>query len=255
MNLQAKRKAAQNAVYILSAIIVAAVMVMTLVTSVMKLNERVDEPPVSDAAETEPYAKAPVVTELPAADTDFADTDVDAGISELGDAEISAQTPEIDEQDVSSENMPVFVMPCSGIITRGYDDTIPVWSQTMDDYRIHTAIDISAVYGYEAKACADGVITAVSDDPYYGVTVVIDHGDGLISRCSGLSQTTLEYVKSGRAVKAGDLIGAIGESAGVEMSDEPHIHLSMSLNGTPVNPLAYIPYDESEAVMAYEDEQ
>ncbi|MBQ8716578.1 MAG: M23 family metallopeptidase, partial [Clostridia bacterium] len=58
-----------------------------------------------------------------------------------------------------------------------------------------------------------------------------------------LSVTLPDSVKVGAAVKAGDVIGTIGESAMVEIADEPHLHLEMTVNGLQVDPTDYLDAD------------
>ena len=51
--------------------------------------------------------------------------------------------------------------------------------------------------------------------------------------------------EEGVTVKAGQTIGYVGESAMVEIAEEPHLHFEMTVNGIAVDPLAYF---EEEAV-------
>jgi murein DD-endopeptidase MepM/ murein hydrolase activator NlpD len=47
----------------------------------------------------------------------------------------------------------------------------------------------------------------------------------------------------GAPVKAGDTIGTVGESAMVEVMEEPHLHLEMTVNGLAVDPTEYLDED------------
>jgi len=273
MDIREKRRLAQNAVYILTAAVIVILMCMTLITSVMNQNKREDEEDIPhpedmnyavdyiDGVKADNSAEDDITLSGEEIGGTTSLTEDENNIIEEEAEDVMGDSAEDTESSVNTDNnisekyVPQkYVLPVKGVISRGYEGDIPVWSSTMDDYRTHTGIDISSSIGKAVVACADGKVTAVYDDPFYGVTVVIDHGEGLISRCSGLSYETLEYLENGEKVYAGDIIGAVGDSSGVEMADEPHVHLSMSLNSVPVNPLSYIPYNESDAVIVYEDE-
>ena len=47
----------------------------------------------------------------------------------------------------------------------------------------------------------------------------------------------------GAAVKAGDVIGTVGETADVEVGEEPHLHVEMTVNGLQVDPTDYLSED------------
>lgn len=67
----------------------------------------------------------------------------------------------------------------------------------------------------------------------YGNTVVIDHGFGLFSMYSHLSELN---VQSGQMVSRGDIIARTG-STGLAGGD--HLHFSMLIHGTFVNPVEW----------------
>ena len=90
------------------------------------------------------------------------------------------KTPD-DKQSSSNtpaSNVIVWSSPVEGGIVKEYSVDVPVYSLTMEDWRIHTGIDIGADAGADVLASADGVITDVRYDPMMGQTVVIDHGSG-----------------------------------------------------------------------------
>ena len=49
--------------------------------------------------------------------------------------------------------------------------------------------------------------------------------------------------KSGVEVKAGEAIGYVGDTAMVELADEPHLHFELTVAGIQVNPLDYLGED------------
>ncbi len=136
----------------------------------------------------------------------------------------------------NSDTLPTFSLPVSGNISMDYSDSVPVFSQTMNDYRTHLGVDISASLGDEVLAVADGVITNVWDDPFMGTCVSIEHSGNAVSIYKNLDPEVNDGIIIGASVKSGDVIGAVGESAMNEIAEEPHLHYELKVDGTHVDP-------------------
>ncbi|MBR4292404.1 MAG: M23 family metallopeptidase [Clostridia bacterium] len=252
MDIKAKRQRAANTIYILTAVIIVAVIVMSLIAALSGANKR-GEDKTTDKADGEVTTVAPSkeneVT-LPLSDHKPETKPIDK--EEGGATDVGTK----DTADVSASNefgIPVYAMPVNGIISKGYDEDMPVYSLTMGDYRVHTGIDIMADVGSAVCACSDGVISAIYDDPYMGQCIEVDHGGGIVSRYAGVSSTLAEGIEVGSKVVKGQLMTSISDGYGIEMSDEPHLHFEILLNGVKSDPLIFIPYSESSAVFNYED--
>ena len=100
----------------------------------------------------------------------------------------------------------------------------------------HTGIDIGASYGDPIYASKSGTVTIAGwSTTGYGYFVVINHGDG----SSTLYGHTSSYVVSeGEYVTQGQLIAYVGQSGNVT---GPHLHFNIYIDGSTVNPLAYLP--------------
>lgn len=100
----------------------------------------------------------------------------------------------------------------------------------------HTGIDIGASYGDPIYASKSGTVTIAGwSTTGYGNFVVINHGDG----SSTLYGHTSSYVVSeGEYVSQGQLIAYVGASGNVT---GPHLHFNIYIDGSTVNPLAYLP--------------
>ena len=147
----------------------------------------------------------------------------------------AASTSSSSQSAVSQAAPTLYVMPVEGTIVTAYSSDKPVYDKTMDDYRIHDGIDIAANAGTPVKACADGVVSDVTNDDMYGETVTIKHGGGIVSVYSDL--TTAVTVKKGQSVESGDVIGAVGQTAKCEVALTPHLHFAMLKDNAYVNPL------------------
>ena len=142
--------------------------------------------------------------------------------------------------------LPDFLTPVSGDIAIDFSDSVPVFSTTMNDYRTHLGLDISANLGTEVLAVADGVVTNVWDDPFMGTCVSIEHAGNAISIYKNLDPEVMDGIIIGASVQAGDIIGAVGESAMNELAEEPHLHYEMKINGKHVDPKIHLPFPKPE---------
>lgn len=130
-----------------------------------------------------------------------------------------------------------FFMPVEGEIFNGFSGTKPVKSNTMGDWRVHSGIDIKAAAGTSVKAPQSGKIIKAYSDKLTGNTVSIDHGNGVISTIYNLDKMN---VSEGQNVNSGDIIGTVGQSATLEMADDPHVHFEIKENGKYVNPNEFL---------------
>ena len=131
-----------------------------------------------------------------------------------------------------------FAMPVDGEIVRGFAKDSLVYSETLQEWIVHQAIDIKANSRDVVKASAEGTVTAIKNDPRYGLTVIIEHTDGYKTVYSNL--LTAEFVVEGEQVKQGQTIGTVGSSATFEIADEPHLHFEMLKDDIYVDPSIYI---------------
>lgn len=139
-----------------------------------------------------------------------------------------------------------FVSPIVGTVIKPHSTTVPVFSETLDEWRIHMGVDISADAAAEVFAAEGGTVSAVYNDPMLGKTVEITHDDNHKTRYSNLSNDSVSLIV-GDEVEVGAKLGVIGESSISELCDEPHLHFEMLVNGEQVNPLDYITEESKQA--------
>ena len=132
-----------------------------------------------------------------------------------------------------------FIWPLAGNVVSQFSNEELVYSKTMADWRTHNGVDISAQIGTKVMAAADGTVKDVYTDDLYGTTVVVDHGDGLLSIYSNLA--SVPTVVAGDYVSMGLVIGAVGDTALAEASETQHLHFEMQKDGAAVNPADYLP--------------
>ncbi|ORU93698.1 MAG: peptidase M23 [Cycloclasticus sp. symbiont of Bathymodiolus heckerae] len=98
----------------------------------------------------------------------------------------------------------------------------------------HSGLDIAAPKGTTVQTPANGTIIDVGDYFFNGNTVLVDHGQGLISGYFHLSKT---LVNIGDKVVQGQKIAEIGATGRVT---GPHLHWNVYLNKTKVDPAFFI---------------
>jgi murein DD-endopeptidase MepM/ murein hydrolase activator NlpD len=103
-------------------------------------------------------------------------------------------------------------------------------------YRAHQGVDYAAGSGTPIMAAGDGKIAFVGFSSGYGNLIKIQHTEGLLTLYAH-QKSFRKGVRSGVAVKKGDVIGYVG-STGV--STGPHLHFGLYKDGTAIDPLSVV---------------
>ena len=98
----------------------------------------------------------------------------------------------------------------------------------------HSGMDIAASKGTPVSAPLAGRVVDTGDYFFNGQTVWLDHGGGLLSMLCHLSQTDVQV---GDSLRPGQRLGAVGATGRVT---GPHLHWSVLLNRTTVDPALFI---------------
>ena len=138
--------------------------------------------------------------------------------------------------------LPTFSLPVSGVVQKKHDPTLQVFSNTMNDYRVHLGVDIVTEAAAPVYAAADGKIEKMWEDTLMGYCIAIKHGGASYTIYKNLAKELPDGIAEGVTVRAGQLIASVGESAMIEVADEPHLHFEMTVSDLSVDPLKY--FDE-----------
>ena len=225
--------------YIVPALLIMAVVCMavfSIVTGTKKNNDKKAEHTtarqtqnVTENKQTEKNPDTTYVTEEPNNEDVFAETD-----------EPSQKTDAPVKLNITN---PV----SAGYLLKEYDIEMPVYSLTMNDYRVHTGIDILADIGAPVMAIAEGTVKNVYNDPMMGNCISISHANGLTSYYMGLSDEVYDGIEEGAPVYCGLPISSVGDSTLVEIAEETHLHFEMKKDGKYVNPMDYVSYEKTSS--------
>lgn len=98
----------------------------------------------------------------------------------------------------------------------------------------HLGLDLVAPQGTPVKVPAAGTVLATEEFFFTGKAVFLDHGQGLISGYFHLERID---VQPGQAVQRGEVLGVVGATGRVT---GPHLHFSVYLNRTAVDPELFL---------------
>ena len=193
--------------------------------------------------EDDPYVKEEILEET---EEEVAEVEVDEEAVEVSAIdEVEAEVEEevelefVEEEEDLEVIMEIdkgkdWILPIEGSVITEFTRDSLIYSDTLESWVGHKAIDIAAKEGSPVVAAMDGVIKEVYEDELWGIVIVIDHGNNLKTRYANLS--TKEMVKPGIDVKKGDHISKVGRTAKIEMLMEPHLHFELMKNEEIIDP-------------------
>lgn len=120
-----------------------------------------------------------------------------------------------------------FVQPLEGVITSPFGRRRVLNGQPRSP---HSGLDIAGATGTPIAAPAPASVAVTGDFYFNGNTILLDHGEGLVSMYCHLSEI---QVAAGDRIERGGQIGLVGATGRVT---GPHLHWSVSLNGNRIDP-------------------
>ncbi len=176
-------------------------------------------------------------------DTSNTETVKETNTEEKNEETKSEETKNKEVEQETKENVeevkePSFSAPVEGEVQKEYAVDKLVYSETLKEWVTHTGIDIKAEKTTVVKAAEEGTVTAIKNDPRYGITVIIEHSGGYETRYANL--LTAEFVTVGEKVTKGQTIGTVGDTGAFEILDEPHLHFELLKDGEYQDPTSII---------------
>jgi len=119
-----------------------------------------------------------------------------------------------------------FVMPTNGSVSSSFGAREVIF-EDIDSY--HTGVDIANKKGTNIVASIDGIVTKVSNNKYNGNFVEITN-EKVVTKYAHMDSVS---IKQGASVKAGDLIGYMGETG---YATGPHLHFEVVVDSVKIDP-------------------
>ena len=113
------------------------------------------------------------------------------------------------------------------------DRRIYYYKGKLVDEGVHLGVDLASLARSPIQASNSGRVIFAQDLGIYGLTVVIDHGQGLYTMYGHLSSIEIAV---GQLVAKGEAIGVSG-TTGLATGD--HLHFGFLVRGVPVNPIEW----------------
>ncbi|MDE5582657.1 MAG: M23 family metallopeptidase [Ruminococcus sp.] len=117
-----------------------------------------------------------------------------------------------------------------------FSGTDLVKNETTGSWQTHNGTDLGAETGSEVYAISNGEVMSVKKDALWGVTVVLDHHNGYVTKYCNLAEDL--SVQEGDTLVSGDIIGLVGQTADIESSLAPHLHIEITHNGSFIDPMS-----------------
>ena len=211
----------RNAVYLILAFCILAIGLSVTLVLVHRNNEA-------------QQLENPLEQEDPSGNTDLP--------SEPEEPDDPVDVPGTEEPDEPVIDVIEFIMPVENATKiAGYSESM-VFNSTLGRFSAHTAIDFFAAEGTPVYAVEDGTVESVTNGILEGVTVIIDHGDGLKTVYNSLADP--DEVSVGQKVARGDKIGEVSVTNRQEYKDGAHLHFEVTENGETIDPGKYLVFEE-----------
>ena len=130
------------------------------------------------------------------------------------------------------------IMPTAGWLSSQFSRSR--FHPILHENRPHEGIDVTAPTGTPIVAPAAGRVVFAGVDRGYGLTVEIEHGNGIRTRFAHCSRIA---VRAGQQVTRNQFIASVGSTG---LSTAPHLHYEIHVNGRAVDPLTFVLPDATE---------
>ena len=127
----------------------------------------------------------------------------------------------------------------NAVLIKDFSNKELQYNDTLKQWEIHKALDISSDTSNNVLAIASGTVTNVYTNYLEGGVIEISHDNGIKSVYKSLEDIS---VKNGDFVKAGDVIASVSGTMARELNTGNHLHFEMYENNISIDPNNYIDF-------------
>lgn len=162
----------------------------------------------------------------------------ETGTEETGTEETAEPARETAAPEPAPDARLEVVSPLAGETVAVFSVDKLTYDATLGDWRTHDGVDIRAAAGSAVAAAAAGTVRSVEEDGRLGTMVVIEHQGGYTTTYASLLPET--EVQAGDTVRAGTVIGAVGNTSLSESALGAHLHFAVARDGVAVDPEEFL---------------
>jgi len=191
-------------------------------------------------------------------ETEEAKIETEEDIYEIGEAELAqAEEPAdelaeaVPEEDAAMETAgdqvqadlfsfaedSKIMWPVDGDVILNYSMDKSIYFSTLNQYKYHPAIVISAPVGSEVQCAATGEVREISVNEETGTTIRMKLGNKYEAIYGQLKEVAVE---EGDVVEAGELLGYVSEPTKYYTLEGSNLYFQLLKNGKPMNPMSFI---------------
>ena len=213
--------------------------------------EKPEEPKKEAANSTGTVAKADTEDK----EKEQAKIETEEDIYEIGEAELAKaeeapkedspeeeETTETGSEQVQADRFAfsedsTLLWPVDGDVILNYSMDKSIYFSTLNQYKYHPAIVISADTGSEVQCAARGKVTQIKVNEETGTTLTMDLGSGYEAIYGQLKEVA---VQEGDTVEAGTLLGYVSEPTKYYTLEGSNLYFQLLKDSDPVNPMEFI---------------
>ena len=183
----------------------------------------------AELAQTEEIPQEPMIAEETPAEEPPAE---EVPQEEEESVETSGQSDRLSFSDQSK-----ILWPVNGDVILNYSMDKSIYFSTLNQYKYHPAIVISAPVGSEVHCAARGKVSKIYVNEETGTTVLMQLGKGYDAVYGQLKEVAVE---EGDVVEQGSLIGYVSEPTEYYTLEGSNLYFQLLKKSQPINPMDYM---------------
>ncbi len=156
---------------------------------------------------------------------------------ETEEEEVEETGGQVQSDRLSFSESSKLLWPVNGDVILNYSMDKSIYFSTLNQYKYHPAIVISAPVGSEVQCAARGKVSEISVDEETGTTLYMELGDGYEAVYGQLKEVAVE---EGDIVEPGRLLGYVSEPTKYYTLEGSNLYFQLLKKNEPVNPMGFI---------------